>query len=198
HETPSKGAWQFTDALESWTWHGFEGVMATVEVYTKAPRVRLLLNGKAVGTAKTKSYKAIFRIPYTPGTLTGEALDENGTVQSCASLSTGGREKAITIRREQAGVRAKEVFFVPVELTDRQGTLQPYREEPVSMEADNAELLGFGSALYKTNEDFLTPTHTAYRGRVLAAFRAGEAGTVTVTATAADGQTTTQTWEATV
>ena len=58
-------------------------------------------------------------------------------------------------------------------------------------------LLGFGSALYKTNEDFLTPTHTAYRGRVLAVFRAGEAGTVTVTATAADGQTTTQTWEAT-
>ena len=197
HETPSKGAWQFTDALESWTWHGFEGVMATVEVYTKAPRVRLLLNGKAVGTAKTKAYKAIFRVPYTPGTLTAEALDENGTVLSCASLSTGGREKAITIRREQAAVHAGEVFFVPVELTDRQGILQPYREEPVSMEADNAELLGFGSALYKTNEDFLTPTHTAYRGRVLAVFRAGEAGTVTVTATAADGQTTTQTWEAT-
>ena len=197
HETPSKGAWQFTDALESWTWHGFEGVTATVEVYTKAPRVRLLLNGKAVGTAKTKAYKAIFRVPYAPGTLIAEALDENGTVLSCASLSTGGREKTITIRREQAAVHTGEVFFVPVELTDGQGVLQPYREEPVSVAADNAELLGFGSALYKTNEDFLTPTHTAYRGRVLAVFRTGKAGTVTVTATAADGQTTTQTWEAT-
>ena len=24
-ETPSTGAWQFTNGIDSWTWHGYEG-----------------------------------------------------------------------------------------------------------------------------------------------------------------------------
>ena len=49
-----------------------------------------------------------------------------------------------------------------------------------------AELLGFGSALNKTNEGFLTRRHNSYRGRALAVFRAGyTTGKVQVTVTSA-------------
>lgn len=52
-ETPSKGAWQFTNALDSWTWHGFEGKPTVAEVYTTADSVRLELNDKVIGTKKS-------------------------------------------------------------------------------------------------------------------------------------------------
>jgi len=36
-EKPSTGAWQFTNAIDSWTWHGYEGKKAEVEVYAVSP-----------------------------------------------------------------------------------------------------------------------------------------------------------------
>lgn len=42
-EEPSKGAWQFTNAIDSWSWQGYEGKKATVEVYADAVAVRLSL-----------------------------------------------------------------------------------------------------------------------------------------------------------
>lgn len=56
-ETPSKGAWQFTNALDSWTWHGFEGKPTAAEVYTTADSVRLELNDKVIGTKKSAKTK---------------------------------------------------------------------------------------------------------------------------------------------
>lgn len=32
-EAPSTGAWQFTNAIDSWSWQGYEGEKAVVEVY---------------------------------------------------------------------------------------------------------------------------------------------------------------------
>ena len=57
-EKPSTGAWQFTNAIDSWTWHGYEGTKAVVEVYADAASVRLEQNGKEIGTRPVKKYKA--------------------------------------------------------------------------------------------------------------------------------------------
>jgi hypothetical protein len=46
-----KSPWRNTDAIERWSWPGFEGVRSNVEVYTDAALVRLTLNGKSLGTA---------------------------------------------------------------------------------------------------------------------------------------------------
>ena len=43
-EEPSTGAWQFTNAIDSWSWQGYEGEKAVVEVYADAAAVRLILN----------------------------------------------------------------------------------------------------------------------------------------------------------
>ena len=181
NETPVTGAWQFTNALASWTWHGYEGTKATVEVYAKAEKVRLTLNGAEIGTRTVKDCKAIFTVPYTPGTLLAETLDDKGNVLAFSELKTGGEETLLSVRPEKAIVRPGEVFYVPVEFTDEQGVLKPFIEQKVEIHAGNAVLLGFGSALTKTDEVFGKPYHDTYRGRALAVFRAGSEGTIEIT-----------------
>ena len=181
-DVPDTGAWQFTNALASWSWQGYEGVPAVVEVYANADRVRLLLNGKEVGVKPVKDCKAIFKLPYQPGTLAAEALDENGSRVAGSKLVTGKDETVLSARPEKTEVRPGEVFYVPVEFTDGQGKLKPYVEKRVQVTAENAELLGFGSALTKTDEVFNKPYHDTYRGRALAVLRAGEEGIVRITA----------------
>lgn len=179
-EVPSTGAWQFTNAIDSWTWHGCEGRTAAVEVYSGAHSVRLELNGREAGVRRVKNCRAVFRVPYEPGTLTAAALDETGRELSRSSLTTGGREIALTVTPERWG----ELIYLAMEFTDGAGTLLPYVERPVTVRTRGCRLLGLGSALCKTDESYLGDTFTTYRGRALAVIRAGDGlagASVTVT-----------------
>ena len=177
-EAPTTGAWQFTNAIDSWSWQGYEGEKAVVEVYADAHAVRLMLNGKEMGTKPVKKYKAIFRLPYQPGTLTAKTLDEQGKVVSSHSLTTAGDETVLTGTPEKKVLRAngQDLCYLPIEFTDRAGNLKPYIEQRVEVTVTGAATLaGFGSALCKTDEVFDKPYHHSYRGRCLAVLRAGNA-----------------------
>ena len=188
-EAPSTGAWQFTNAIDSWSWQGYEGENAVVEVYADAAAVRLILNGKEIGTKNIKKFKAMFKLPYSPGTLTAEALDAQGKVISKHSLITAGEETVLTAIPEKIVLRAvsQELCYLPIEFTDQAGNLKPYIEQRVDIEVEGAvSLVGFGSALCKTNEVFHENHHDSYRGRCLAVLRAGDVpgkGTVTIKST---------------
>ena len=177
-ETPSKGAWQFTNALESWTWHGFEGSETVVEVYSPSELVRLRLNGREVGTKRPKNNKALFKVRYEPGTLLAEALDQNGGLVATSELKTGGHERALSVRADRTTLLAnhQDLCFAEIEFTDGQGALLPYVEQRVDIHVDGdaVTLQGFGSALTKSDEGFLESHHDTYRGRALAVFRAGD------------------------
>ncbi len=185
HESPSKGSWQFTDAIDIWNWAGYEGTKAVVEVYSPGDSVRLSLNGIEIGTKKLKEFKAIFKVPYAPGTLTAEALDASGRVISTYSLTSGGKAAKITVIAEKKTLRAnnQDLCYLPVEFTDEAGNLVPYVEQRVEVEVNGpVALAGFGSALYKTDEVFDKNYHNAYRGRCLAVLRAGNTpGKATIT-----------------
>ena len=172
-ERPSTGAWQFTNAIDSWTWHGYEGKTATVEVFADACAVRLELNGQLVGTKKMKEYRTIFKVKYVSGTLTAVALDESGKEISRFSLKTAGKKMMLTARDEPT---SGKLHFIPIEFTDEKGNLLPYVEQPVTVRVEGAKLLGFGSALCKTDERYDSDTFTSYRGRLLAVVQATETG----------------------
>lgn len=188
-EAPSTSAWQFTNAIDSWSWAGYEGTRATVEVYADTYAVRLKLNGKAIGTQDTEKYRTIFRLPYQPGTLTAEALDKEGRVLAAHSLTTAGEETVLTAKPEKTVLQAgsQELCYLPVEFTDKAGTLKPYIEQRVELKVSGPmALAGFGSALCKTDEVFGRPYHYSYRGRCLAVLRAGDGlGKAAVTVTSA-------------
>ena len=176
NEAPSTGAWQFTNAIDSWSWQGFEGTKATVEVYADAAAVRLKLNGSEVGTKPVKKYKALFKVAYQPGTLTAEAMDDKGNVISSHSLTTAGEETVLSVKPEKKVLCAndQDLCYLPIEFTDKAGNLKPYVEQKVEITVDGVvTLAGFGSALCKTDEVFDKNYHISYRGRALAVLRAG-------------------------
>ena len=175
-ESPTKGSWQFTDAIDSWNWPGYADTKATVEVYASGSSVRLSLNGKEIGTKTLKDFKAIFRTRYQPGTLTAEALDADGAVLSFSSLSSGTGNMRLRVVPEKRTLRANgtDLCYLPIEFVDEEGKLLPAAEQRVHVEVTGAvTLIGFGSALYKTDEKFDQPYHDTYRGRALAVLKAG-------------------------
>lgn len=177
-ETPSKGAWQFTNALESWTWHGFEGRKTVVEVYTTANFVRLELNGKELGRKRVKNNKALFSATYEAGSLTAIAIDKSGKEISRSKLNTGGKNPMLSVKTDKRILLAdgQDLCFAEIEFTDDKGNLLPYIEQriDIKIEGNTVMLQGFGSALTKTDEAFNKAYHNTYRGRALAVFRAGK------------------------
>jgi len=184
-EKPSTGAWQFTNAIDSWTWHGYEGTKAVVEVYADAASVRLELNGKEIATQLVKKYKTVFKVPYAPGMLTAVALDADGKEISRHSLKSGSKTSKLTVKPDKQILKAdgQSLCYLSIEFTDENGELLPYIEQPVTVQVEGAATLqGLGSALCKTDERYVGNTFHSYRGRLLAVLRAGTvAGKVNVT-----------------
>lgn len=175
-ESPTKGSWQFTDAIDSWNWPGYEGSKATVEVYSPGNAARLTLNGTVIGTKTLKNFKAVFHTRYQSGTLTAEVLDAGGNVLSSHSLSTGKGEMQLRAIPEKKTLRANglDLCYLPIAFTDEKGNLLPAMERQVDLEVTGAlKLIGLGSALYKTDETFDKPYHNTYRGCALAVLKAG-------------------------
>jgi beta-galactosidase len=189
HETPSRAAWRFTDAIDSWNWQGFEGRKAVVEVYSNSDRIRLELNGKVLGISKIKNYRAIFETVYEPGSLVAIALDAQGKHLSESTLQTGSEKTLLQAFPEKTTLRAngQDLCFIPIEFTDEQGCLKPCIEQRVDVAVEGpVKLAGLGSALYKTDEVFDQAHHDTFQGRALAVLRAGyQPGNAKVTVRAA-------------
>lgn len=143
------------------------------------------MEGEVIGQKKLKNCKCLFRTKYQPGTLTAIALDQEGKELSRHSLKTGGRDTVLTALPEKRALRAngQDLCFLPIEFTDKEGVLQPYKEQTVEVFVEGAvSLQGFGSAAVKTEESYLGNRFRSCRGRCLAVLRAGtEPGRAKVT-----------------
>lgn len=173
-ESPSAGAWQFTNAIDSWTWHGYEGSKAVVEVFADADYVQLECNGSLIGKKKVKNMRCKFSLKYQPGSIKARAMDAGGREIASTTLCSGKAQPRLTVIPEPM----QELTYLPITFTDEDGILLPYIEQKVTVETDGPELLGMGSALCKTNESYLSSAFTSYRGRLLAVVRGH--GTVTI------------------
>ena len=179
-EKPSKGSWQFTDAIDSWNWIGYERVPATVEVYANGHSVRLTLNSIEIGVKKLNDFKAIFKLPYDKGELKAEALDERGRVLSTHSLFSGDDKTIISAVPDSSELSVGELCYIPIEFVDGKGLRRPDIERRVDISVEGGRLLGFGSALYKTDDSFNNGHYNSYRGRCLAVVQATEKGSINI------------------
>lgn len=173
-ETPKKSPWRFTNAIDSWSWLGYEGQMATIDVFASGRAVRLELNGKVIGTKPLKKYKTVFKVPYEQGTITAISLDEAGQEIFRYSLTSGDQDMKLLMVPEQKSIVAngQSLCFIPMTFTDGKGNRIPYVEEKLVIEVSGpGRLIGLGSAIVKTNESYVDNKTRSYRGRALAVIR---------------------------
>ncbi|WP_029150338.1 glycoside hydrolase family 2 TIM barrel-domain containing protein [Microbacterium indicum] len=187
----SPSPWAWSDSVASWTWGGFEGRPVTVEVYARAERVELLLDGSPLASAKVGAERpllAVIETTYRAGVLEAVAYDGDREVGRHALATAGPASLTATVDRDRIRDDADDLAFVALELRDAAGALVADDDVPVTVEvAGPAELAGMGSANPKTEERFASATWRTFDGRALAVIRPTGAGEVTITATSPRG-----------
>ena len=175
-------AWSVWPTWESWNWEGsrdpkgatvssWEGKPIEVEVYTKAPEVKLYLNDKLVGTKQVNQsteYKAVFTIPYEPGILRAEAGGKSMT------LSTAGEPAALRLTSDKTMLNhdGQDLAFITVEVIDKDGNICPDAAIPCeAVVKGQGTLLSFASADLKDREPYTSPRVTTWKGRALLVVR---------------------------
>ena len=170
-----KSAWRGTNAIPSWSWKGCEGNPVTVEVYTRAAKVVLSLNGNVIGEAAPVNCKACFETTYQPGELSAVGYDQNGTAIESGSLHSAVGKNKICLRTESSAIVNDAVVFVEVNICGENGVIESNADELLTVRAEGAEILGFGSAQRRSEESFVSSAYTSYYGRALAAVRITDA-----------------------
>jgi beta-galactosidase len=183
--------WGWPDELKSWTWPGQEGKSMQVRVFSRAPMVRLELNGKVVEEKQIAdtSITAVFDIPYQPGTLKAIALEKNTVVGTTAVQTvTGTKHLRLTADRNRIRTDRNDLAYVTVEVVDAAGNIDPTAEVPVHFSvAGSGGLLAVGSADPVDMSSFRLPVKKTFRGRCLAIVRPFEKAGVIKVKVWADG-----------
>lgn len=185
----SPSAWKMTNAMESWSWPGCEGRLAEVEVYARAYKVELKLNGKTVGEKVLRNdCMARFRCRYEAGVLEAVAYDASGAPIGTNRLVTAEEETRLCMEPEEEKVRPNHLCYVRLRWTDDRGNLKPLVRDPVRIEVEGGTLEALGNACPYNERGYLTQETEPYYGEALAIVRAGESGAVTIRAEGANCQ----------
>jgi len=164
--------WAVWPTWESWNWPGREGKDVEVEVYSKYPKVRLYLNGKLVGeqpTDQDHEYKAMFTLPYAPGTIVAVGVENDKEMES-TTLKTAGKPAQIKLFADRDTLQAngQDLSFVTVEITDPEGNIVPNAENNLSFALDGAGFIaGAGNANLQDATPYAGNTHKVWKGRAL-------------------------------
>lgn len=173
----SKTPWMLKDNIASWTWHGFEGTPAVIDVYSGEEEVELFLNGVSLGrkpAGREHGFVATFRHAYEPGALTAVGYRDGEPVGSFA-LATCGKEVHLSAETSKQEVHAgsEELAFVSIRLTDENGKeiLTEKRRITAAVEG-SIELLAMGSADPQPVTSYDSQTWETYHGGLLVVVRA--------------------------
>ena len=189
----SPSAWKMTNAMPSWSWRGFEGKPAEIEVYARAARVDLRLNDKVVGSKRFDGKDCLFRfkIPYQNGRLEAIAYNEQGDEIGRDTLKTAELRTVLTAESETGAVRRDHPAFIRIRYTDAYGTTKPAMRGILKATVTGGTLEAFGSACPFYEYDYRGNVADTYYGEALAIVRAGSGEQITLTVT--DGERTAQT-----
>lgn len=180
--------WSVWPTWECWNWPGHEGKNIDVEIYSRYPAVRLYLNDRLIAekpTTRNEEFKAIFTIPYAPGTLKVVGV-ENGKETDARILETAGNPARIQLTADHTEITAdgESLVYVMAEITDRKGRLVPNADALIKFDVQGAgTLLATCSADLKDESAYTDSRRKAWKGRAMAVIKAGKVkGKLQVTA----------------
>jgi beta-galactosidase len=186
--TEHGGDWSWSDELHSWTWPGFEGAPLTIRIYTRGDQVKLLLNGKEVGSKTltgTDALRAEFTVPYSPGELKAVAYESGHEIGSIAFTTVGkARKLKMTADRPKMKPSRDDLSYVMVSVVDDEGRLVPDAVVPVSFAVSGAgEIAAVGNANPKDVASFRQPRRDTFHGTCVVVVRPnGKPGPIEVRA----------------
>ena len=183
----SPSAWKMTNAMPSWSWTGCEGRKANVEVYARAARVELVLNGHTVGSKTLKNdCLARFSIPYESGTLEAVSYDAaDHEIGRCKLQSAGGTTR-LTLDAEEPTVKPGHLCYIRLRYTDENGITKPLARGNIQVQVRGGTLVGLGSACPFNKHSYLDRETDTYYGEALAIVRMGDDDAMTIAAS--DGE----------
>lgn len=183
----SPSAWKMTNAMPSWSWTGCEERKANVEVYARAARVELVLNGHTVGSKTLKNdCLARFSIPYESGTLEAVSYDAaDHEIGRCKLQSAGGTTR-LTLDAEEPTVKPGHLCYIRLRYTDENGITKPLARGSIQVQVRGGTLVGLGSACPFNKHSYLDSETDTYYGEALAIVRMGDGDAMTIAAS--DGE----------
>ena len=183
----SPSAWKMTNAMPSWSWTGCEGRKASVEVYARAARVELVLNGHTVGSKTLKNdCLARFSIPYESGTLEAVSYDAADHEIGRYKLQSAGGATSLTLDAEEPAAQTGHLCYVRLRYTDENGITKPLMRGNIQVQVRGGTLVGLGSACPFNKHSYLDSETDTYYGEALAIVRMGDGDAMTIAAS--DGE----------
>lgn len=183
----SPSAWKMTNAMPSWSWTGCEGRKANVEVYARAARVELVLNGHTVGSKTLKNdCLARFSIPYESGTLEAVSYDAADHEMGRCKLQSAGGTTRLTLDAEEPTVKPGHLCYIRLRYTDEKGVTKPLTRGNIQVQVRGGTLVGLGSACPFNKHSYLDNETDTYYGEALAIVRMGDGDAMTIAAS--DGE----------
>lgn len=105
----------------------------------------------------------MFKVPYKPGQLLAKAYDEDGELIASSNLSTATNVKLRSKREEKN--------TVDIWLGDEAGNFVGNADYLINFKLKNGQLLGLGSSIARTPEEYSSSTCHLFQGRALAILR---------------------------
>ncbi len=182
-----KSEWTDEDVLHifpHWNWH--EGDTVDVWAYTNCDEVELFLNGQSLGkkSKQGEELHLMWRVPWQAGEL--KAVGHRNGKELTDVVKTAGAPARLVLQADRQEIHAdgKDLSFVTVTVTDKDGVPVPDADNRVQFTLDGAmTIAGVDNGLQTSLEPFKADHRKAFNGKCLVILKSsGKAGTTTLTA----------------
>ncbi len=182
--------WATYPTLPSWSWTGQEGREMQVEVYSGAEKVRLFLNDKLIGekpTGREQEFKAVFSVPYAPGTLKAVGVRGDRAVAESV-LTTTGKAARLRLTADRTTLQAdgQDLSFITVEALDSEGRFQSDSDQEVEFAISGPGVIAaVGNGDGQDTAPYQGDRRKLFQGRALVVVRVSrQGGPIHLTSTA--------------
>ena len=177
--------WSWSDSIASWCFPGLEGKPVTVEVYSDAEEVALLVNGTEVARAETgaeHAFLASIQTAYQPGTIEAVAIRGGQEAERFSLCTESGTARLHAAPEEERHSNMPgEMIYIPISVVGESGAVIPSCNPKVSVSVEGcAEIAAFGTDDPCPEEDFSDTKRTLFDGRALLVLRPTGTGTASV------------------
>lgn len=168
--------WKYDDALDSWTYPGYEGKPARLKVLSPSEEVELLLNGTSLGrkpAGKEHEFTAAYELTYEPGELIAVAYD-NGceTARTVLQTAEAAAEIHVIPSSETIIADGQDAIILDFYLTDAKGIPNMWEIHDISLSVEGgADLIGFGNANPSSENSYQADHCETFDGRAIAVLR---------------------------